>query len=202
MRKSAPSQEETEVSSPRRRRLYYVLILHTAADLGGLEQRVRQRLGEEVFQQRQKVINAAWDRVEMWAATLEPSLARYKLYQDGLPLCGKEEQIVRDLAARHSRNHRLLLRLIERGAELLGTESPELLLSEYELAKAIVSPNADRKALEPVAADLLAKRDAFIAQRINQTLGQGETGILFVGLLHNVHRHLADDIELVVPFGK
>jgi CHAD domain-containing protein len=130
--------------------LYYVPILHTGAELGGLEQDVRRRMGEEVFQQRQKVIDAAWDRVEMWAATLEPSLARCKLYQDGLPLCGIEEQIVRDLAARESRNHRLLLRLIERGATLLGTESPELLVSEYELAKAIVSPNADRKALEPV----------------------------------------------------
>ena len=195
------SEEKTEASSPRRR-LYYVPILHTGAELGGLEQDVRRRMGEEVFHQRQQVINAAWDRVEMWAATLEPSLTRYKLYQDGLPLCGKEEQIVRDLAARQSRNHRLLLRLIERGATLLGTESPELLLSEYELAKAIVSPDADRKALEPVAADLLAKRDAFIAQRINQTLGEGEFGILFVGLLHNVHRGLAPDIELVVPFGK
>ncbi len=88
------------------------------------------------------------------------------------------------------------------GATLLGTESPELLVSEYELAKAIVSPDADRKKLEPVAADLLAKRDAFIARRINQTLGQDEFGILFVGLLHNVHRGLAPDIELVVPFGK
>ena len=195
------SEGKTEASSPRRR-LYYVPILHTGAELGGLEQDVRRRMGEEVFQQRQKVIDAAWDRVEMWAATLEPSLARCKLYQDGLPICGKEEQIVRDLAARQSRNHRLLLRLIERGATLLGTESPELLLSEYELAKAIVSPDADRKKLEPVAADLLAKRDAFIAQRINQTLGQGEFGILFVGLLHNVHRGLAPDIELVVPFGK
>jgi len=197
----ALSEEKTEASKPRRR-LYYVPILHSGAELGGLEQDVRRRMGEEVFQQRQSVINAAWDRVEMWAATLEPSLARYKLYQDGLPLCGKEEQIVRDLAAKQSRNHRLLLRLIERGATLLGTESPELLVSEYELAKAILSPDADRKALEPVAADLLAKRDAFIAQRINQTLGEGEFGILFVGLLHNVHRGLMPDIELVVPFGK
>jgi hypothetical protein len=197
----ALSEEKTEASKPRRR-LYYVPILHSGAELGGLEQDVRRRMGEEVFQQRQSVINAAWDRVEMWASTLEPSLARCKLYQDGLPLCGKEEQIVRDLAAKGSRNHRLLLRLIERGATLLGTESPELLVSEYELAKAIVSPNADRKALEPVAADLLAKRDAFMAQRINQTLGEGEFGILFVGLLHNVHRGLMKDIELVVPFGK
>lgn len=201
MRSLALSEEKTEASKPRRR-LYYVPILHSGAELGGLEQDVRRRMGEEVFQQRQSVINAAWDRVEMWAATLEPSLARYKLYQDGLPLCGKEEQIVRDLAAKQSRNHRLLLRLIERGATLLGTESPELLVSEYELAKAILSPDADRKALEPVAADLLAKRDAFIAQRINQTLGEGEFGILFVGLLHNVHRGLMPDIELVVPFGK
>ncbi|MGD0140392.1 MAG: hypothetical protein ABSD28_16100 [Tepidisphaeraceae bacterium] len=194
--------EEKEQASRPRRRLYYVPILHSGAELGGLEEDVRRRMGEEVFQQRQSVINAAWDRVEMWASTLEPSLARYKLYQDGLPLCGKEEQIVRDLAARQSRNHRLLLRLIERGATLLGTESPELLVSEYELAKAILSPDADRKALEPVAADLLAKRDAFIAQRINETLGEGEFGILFVGLLHNVHRGLMPDVELVVPFGK
>ena len=46
---------------------------------------------------------------------------------------------------------------------------------------------------------LLQKRDQFIAARINHTLGAGETGILFIGLLHSIERHLAKDINVIYP---
>jgi len=184
------------------RRLYYVPILHTAIELGGLLEGAKEIAGEQAFSQRQRVVSAIWDRVEEWAQALDPSLPHFKLYQDGLAQCGKELQIVQELAERKSRNHRLLLELVGRGASLIGTEDPALLVREYELAKQIVTPNADRAALEPVAIQLLAERDAFIAERINQTLLPGQTGVLFIGMLHNVHRNLAPDIELVVPFTK
>jgi hypothetical protein len=39
-------------------------------------------------------------------------------------------------------------------------------------------------------AALLEQRDRFIAERISETLGEDELGILFIGALHRVHRHL------------
>jgi len=182
------------------RRLYYVPILHTHTDLGGLVDDVRKKIGDDVFDRRQQIISAIWDRVEAWADALDVPAGRCKVYQDGLPLCGHESQIVQELAEKQSRNHQLLARLTARGAELVGTESPDLLVREYELARSIVKPDADKTALEPLAIRLLAERDEFIAQRINRTLGTGEIGILFIGMLHNVHRHLEPDIEIVVPF--
>jgi signal transduction histidine kinase len=61
-----------------------------------------------------------------------------RLYQDGLPVCGREEEIVRDLAGSGSQNHQILLELIARGARLTGSESPSLLLEEYELARQLL----------------------------------------------------------------
>lgn len=60
---------------------------------------------------------------------------RVRLYQDGLPVCGREVEITTDLARAGSRNHQLLLRVMERDATLMGTESAELLVRDYRLIK-------------------------------------------------------------------
>jgi hypothetical protein len=123
-----------------------------------------------------------------------------RLYQDGLPCCGREEEIVRDLSEIGSRNHQLLLKLMERGARLEGTESPELLLEEYELVRQMVlaaSSKSARTSIQQKASDqILEKRDCYIAQRIAQTLLPGETGLVFLGLLHSLDNRLAQDIEV------
>jgi len=43
---------------------------------------------------------------------------------------------------------------------------------------------------------LLKQRDEFIAGRINETLAEGETGILFIGAYHDVVHRLAPDIRV------
>jgi hypothetical protein len=49
---------------------------------------------------------------------------------------------------------------------------------------------------------LLKKRDQFIAQRINSTLGPGETGIIFIGMLHDLHGLIDQDIQILDPLKK
>jgi hypothetical protein len=127
-----------------------------------------------------------------------------RLYQDGLPVCGHERAIVSELAGAGSRNHRLLLELETRGATLMGTESPELLVEEYQLATAAFAPAAAvRKNLlqQKLRDTLLEKRDRFIADRINRTLNTGESGILFLGMLHEAAKYLDPDINVVTPLG-
>jgi hypothetical protein len=130
---------------------------------------------------------------------------KVRLYQDGLPVCGREVEIVTELAKAGSRNHRLLLRLMDRGAAVMGTESGELLVQEYKLVKQILDAGDSQKAThlevrhKALSQALLKQRDKAIAERINSTLRAGETGLLFLGMLHAVGDWLAKDIRVTQP---
>ena len=131
-----------------------------------------------------------------------------RLYQDGLPVCGRELEIVTEVAESGSLNHQILLRLVEKGAILMGTESPELLLEEYELAKQTLSSNNIgeirplKTSQNEMRETLLRRRDRSIAERINSTLAKGETGIIFLGLLHSLDSLLDSDILVRFPLFK
>jgi len=185
------------------RRLIWVPIVHTAADLGSLQGAVRklheQRAGTGKWQDRVRQIGQLWRSVRTALLQLELDWSKALLYQDGLPICGKEEQIVQDLARAGSANHRLLLELMARGAKLVGTESPELLVEEYELNRRLLL-NRSAGALLPeseiqrMSRDLLDRRDAFIARRIDETLSPGQVGCLFLGLMHSLEGRLPEEI--------
>jgi hypothetical protein len=46
---------------------------------------------------------------------------------------------------------------------------------------------------------LLQRRDQFIGQRIHETLKNGETGILFLGMLHQLEQYLAPNVKVTYP---
>ena len=150
------------------------------------------------------VVEKMWEQIENVVASLPVTTGTVRVYQDGLPVCGHEQDIVSELAGAGSRNHRALLKLQTRGATLMGTESPELLVQEYQLATAgfasgvTVWTEVRQKQLHDT---LLEKRDRYIADRINGTLGAGESGILFMGMLHAVAKYLDADVNVVYPLG-
>ena len=187
------------------RRVLIVPIVHGEEDLGSLAAAVRERkirrLGSEGWRRSNEAIDEAWKSVEAFAASLPARIDGWRLYQDGLPVCGREREIVEDLAGRGSRNHRLLLALADRGGVLTGTESPALLLEELERARRgmAASPGAPAEP-GPGSPDPLTRRDAFMAKRISETLPEGATGILFVGALHDVARFLPADVAVERPF--
>lgn len=192
----------------RDRRLIYIPIIHTAADMGSLGASIRGKklstIGRPGLAHQAAVVDRMWEKIEGVAAGLPLAQGTVRVYQDGLPVCGHEREIAAELAGAGSRNHRLLLALVARGAELMGTESPELLVEEYQLASAAFAPgdNLKREARRRELRDsLLEKRDRFIAQRINATLGAGESGILFLGMLHQAAKYLDPDIDVVYPLG-
>ena len=110
-----------------------------------------------------------------------------------------------DLAQAGSRNHQLLLKLKQKGAVLMGTESAELLVEEYQLVKQVLAEEMSRGSARQAAQgktmqdSLLKRRDQFIGRRISQTLLPGETGLLFVGMLHSVEPWLDKDIQVLRP---
>lgn len=188
--------------------LFYFPIVHTQADMGELRESVVRatlaKVGRAGLSRKTVAVERIWTEIEQVIDSLALSFDRVRLYQDGLPVCGREAEIVTELAQGGSRNHQLLLRLMARGATIMGTESGDLLVQEYQLAKQALAARppraagvaAQRRALTEA---LLQRRDQFIAQRINTTLKPGETGILFLGMLHSVERHLHQDLKVIYP---
>lgn len=189
------------------RELIWVPILHTQADMGSVSESLRslysQRLGEREWERHVEVVADMWRGIHDKIEQLDLDYARLRLYQDGLPNCGREYEIVRDLAEVGSQNYQLLIELMERGAELTGTESADLLLKEYELVQETLDSleSGDSRSLGEAHRNrreaLLRERDRYIARRIDETLHQGETGLIFLGLLHSLHDDLPQDIQLV-----
>ena len=121
------------------RKLIYFPIVHNQADMGGLSESVKRvsvkKIGRIGWKRKLNLIDQFWSEIEKALEKLSIPFGRVRIYQDGLPVSGREADIVRELAEAGSRNHALLLRLIDKGAKLMGTESLALLLQEYETAK-------------------------------------------------------------------
>ena len=186
------------------RRLVHIPIIHTAADLGSLSDAVRARYanicGGASWNQREEAVQALWAEIQRRLDALRLDGPATRLYQDGLPVCGFEDRIVRELANAGSVNHQILVGLMDRGAALMGTEDPQLLMEEYDMQKqALGDAPGDPSSVAVYrehSARLLRSRDAFIAERIAATLQPGETGLLFLGALHKMDSLPRDDIRL------
>jgi hypothetical protein len=191
------------------RALIYIPIIHTQADMGALARSVRrvtiQKLGRQAWKRNVDVIGGMWEEIRRTVEGWELAWENVRLYQDGLPRCGREAEIVADLAGAGSPNHQLLLSLMKKGATLMGTESPDLLLEEYRLVQQVLAAKDPEEAAriearhEARSRSLLAQRDQYIAGRINESLRAGETGLLFLGMLHSLDSLLAKDIRVSYP---
>ncbi len=187
------------------RTLIYVPIIHTSADLGSLSKEITERgiarLGADAWRQHQETIVGFWRSI--WSYCDGIDVAGMKIYQDGMVADGDiGRKIVEGTAKAGSLNYQLVLRLIERGASLVKTEDFGLVKREYDKLIAITRAASTASRLAAVIrykiakTALLRKRDAFIARRIGETLKVGETGLLFIGALHNVVKCLAADIQI------
>ncbi|MDO8433214.1 MAG: hypothetical protein Q7S58_12475 [Candidatus Binatus sp.] len=184
--------------------LIHIPIIHTQAEMGTLAKEIGSRLAKELGprwqQKNETAVDSLWDRIETMLAEIDLPYGKVRIYQDGLPVCGREMDIVNELAKAGSRNHRLIAELAKKGATIMGTESGELLIEEYRRVKQILAQSgATAKAGRTIDAGpaLIQKRDRFMAERIDRTLQPGEIGILFVGMLHSVQRYLASDITVI-----
>jgi hypothetical protein len=117
------------------RTLIYIPIVHTDADMGAMSESLQQiymkEYGRRKWTQRTATVEKLWKEIERRIAALPLDYTKLKLYQDGLPKCGQELEIAKSVAAGGSRNFQLLVRLVEKGARLIGTEDPDLLIQEY-----------------------------------------------------------------------
>ncbi len=160
---------------------------------------MRSILGPAAWGQRQQAVVELWNHIRTKIDALHLDYRKTKIYQDGLPVCGFEQQIVEELAKVGSVNHQLVLDLLSQGAMLMGTEDSQLLVQEYQLQRRLAEDPAD-KSLQDEAQRLLLARDRFIAQRIDETLPPGEVGLLFLGAVHRPESLPRGDIRLETLF--
>ncbi len=166
----------------------------------GLEAAYIERFGRRHWDEYLALLDSFWQTVRTEIGQLGLDYHRVDLYQDGLPVCGRELDIVKKAAGMGSENHRLLLELVALGATLIGTEDPNLLLEEYHNVKTALSRgHGEGRSVEQISQasryeNTLSKRDAYIGRRIGQSLQSGRTGILFLGMMHNVEPFLHTDI--------
>jgi hypothetical protein len=185
------------------RRLKYIPIIHTGVDMGSLYGTLKaeyiRRFGTQKWEEHNRIIEDFWQGIRNKVFDLGLDYPNTRLYQDGLPVCGKEIDLVQELVKMGSRNHQILMELIQLGAKLEGTEDPKLLLEEYDYLKN-ASADLDKKQVkrryQRLAKSILQKRDVYIGQRIGKTLREGETGLLFIGITHRVNEKLPKDIEI------
>lgn len=187
------------------RTLIYVPIIHTSADLGSMAKDIAKKgitnLGQEIWTTHRETVERFWDVISNYFDST--NVVGMKIYQDGM--VGEDEvgkQIVEDAAKAGSKNYQLVSRLLERGAVLVRTEDFKLVKQEYDRLLAITrAKSITRKIIafmkyKLVKTILLNKRDAFIAKRIDETLGPDENGILFIGAFHKIKHKLPKGISV------
>ncbi len=205
------------------RTLLYVPIIHTSADLGSLAGDVTKRgiadLGEDVWKEHQRTVEGLWDVIADYFDSIDvsgmnPALPKenridyprkggVKIYQDGMVAEGEiGEKIVEEGINLGSRNYQLVSNLIKRGAILVKTEDFNLVKEERDRLLSITQAKSITQKIiafiryKLIKKKLLNKRDKFIAQIINETLNQGETGIIFIGAYHNIKKWLPNAIQI------
>ena len=190
------------------RKLVYVRIVHTSADMGTLSEELVQlaisKIGKEKWEENQKLIEKFWDELEKEIFQLNLDFKHTRIYQDGLPCEGEiGMKIINSTAELGSKNYQIIEKLVVKGAKVVATESPQLLIEERNLLLETLNNSSTaekdeaKKKYDSKKDILLEQRDAYIASRINNTLEDGKTGILFIGAEHNVIPKLAHDIEVL-----
>ncbi|PIV92340.1 MAG: hypothetical protein COW44_15310 [Flavobacteriaceae bacterium CG17_big_fil_post_rev_8_21_14_2_50_33_15] len=176
--------------------------------MGSLDKELQQtsmsRLGENKWQTHVDTVNSYWDIIEAYIEKKVQDAKGIKVYQDGIFVDGDPAmKIIQEGIKSGSKNSELVLKLIRKGAILTRTEDFKMVKDEYDgLQWILKSKNNLTKLFYLLRFKIfkpfnLNKRDRYIARRIAETLGENETGIVFIGAYHQVNKRLPEDINVI-----
>ena len=107
-------------------KLICVPVVHSVVEMGsaapGYQAAFVARYGMAKWVERTAEFEAIWRAIADAINKSGLDFKRVKLYQDSLPVCGRETELVRDLASQGSRNHHVLEALVQ-GKEPLLSET-------------------------------------------------------------------------------
>ena len=187
------------------RNLIYIPIIHSGADMGSMAAEISkkgsQELGKDFWEYHISTVEKYWEVISKYCNSICFDNKTFKIYQDGMIADGEiANKIVSDSVKAGSKNYEIISGLVNRSAILMRTEDLSMVKKELEILKTLPTSGAlIMKIIRLVRfkitrSKLLKARDKFIASRIASTLGEDETGILFIGAFHDVLKYLPKDI--------
>jgi len=179
-----PSVEEYRAA----RKLFFVPLLFTPKQLEG-------ELFEKVFKY--------WDQVEGQLTNLELKLGIVKkVYHELVPVGGEEgSKIIEEL---NSTSYGIVRARLDKGAELEPLEDANLLTESMDWTKCLALGLQNQKVFDKVYEAYLQsqkKRNEHIAKMIDNTLKEGEIGILLMREGHHVQFPADIEVFYVSPPG-
>lgn len=197
------------------RKLIWVPVIHNYADMGIPVEEVLNSKGE--YLEFHRKIDGLWDVIGAELSRINSDFPNTQIYMDSW----HEGLTIRDaelIAMRGSRNFQLIVRYSYRGARLMETETKELLYIPVSFREAIrqrfweplwfyrireritfeIYFWSGRFDFSSVVVENMDARDRYVAKRIQDTLAEGGTAILFMGAMHDPIKYITDkDIEIV-----
>lgn len=190
------------------RTLLYIPIIHSGADMGSLAAELDRKgvdeFGRDFWNAHVRTVDKYWDIIEQCCQALDSNGIPVKIYQDGMVADGEiASKIMEDSIRAGSRNYQIISRLVNRGAFIMQTEDFALVKKEVDILKEIPTTGMlivkifRLLRFKITRSRLIQQRDNFIAGRIAATLGQGETGLIFLGAYHDILSKLPKDIQVM-----
>ena len=137
-----------------------------------------------------------WDQMQEQVAALQSALGGLdRIYHESLVEGGPVG--LEQLKGVDQRSYNFIQAKIDAGTSLEATESADLLLETLDLQRCMMVPLASEKVALQLREWFTAsnsERYQYIAQQIDQTLGEGETGVLLISERHQVQ--FSTDIEV------
>ena len=189
---------------PEKRTLYYVPMIHTDKDLSDLGLTIKmlreKAYGKSTSAHDERAIEDLWKKTRLWVHQTVKDARGLIIYQDGMPVGPREKirQLFDLVLAEHPESPLFILtkELIDMGAVLEGTEDTNLVIKRAAVYREIYQTAEKCQNLSDIQNlivkkveeqdNLVLQADRFIAKRIDQTLLEGERGILFMGHRHKV----------------
>jgi len=177
-----PSAEEFKVA----RKLYFVPLIFAP---------------KEAPPELLEKVNRYWNQVEAHLANLEGKLGSVnKVYHELIPVGGeKGAKIMEELSAESGQIAKARL---EKGAELQPIEDGDLLSEFMDWGKCLAIGLQSQKAINKVYEfymEAQKRRNEYIAEQIDETLKNGETGMLLMSEGHQVQFPSDAQVFYVAP---
>jgi U3 small nucleolar RNA-associated protein 14 len=109
----------------------------------------------------------------------------------------KGEKGLKRIKKLNGKSYRIVKRHVEKGAELQATENMDLVRESMDWIRCLTANLQSEKALSKVSqfyVEAMQKRDEFVAKRINETLKENESGIIFIRENNSIE--FPSDIEI------
>lgn len=145
--------------------------------------------------------NKYWGQVEDQISGLELKLGKVdKVYHELVSVGGEDGvKVIKDL---NDKSYQIIENRLDKGTQLEATEEAEILTEFMDWSRCLVIGLQNQKVFTKVYeyyTEASKKRDEHIAKKIDETLKEGEVGILFMREGHQIQFPLDITVFYVVP---